>query len=435
MESKNNEQKSMLNSLKSIFKTVASTSSIFALIISILLGVVLGVVLNLIVNADKLIIIVVVCIIFNVLLCIVVLTCFAVSMKKLMGNFANIFREIGQGDFSAALKAEDFKALGPVADNVNGLVSETRKIINGAYSLTTSIIKTSDEVDSLSNDATKAINEISKSVDEIASGATNQASEAQKGADLAENLSEQIDVVNRSYSVVINEAASVDTLNKEGIQAITVLKEKSDEYNEASEKIFTAIENLVTTLNDIGIFVESIEAIAEQTNLLALNAAIEAARAGEAGKGFAVVAEEVRKLADQSKESTEKITNMMKDIEQDSHQAIEAKETMKTVWVDQSEAVKQTDHSFSKIAGGIDSIVVKINDVNEAVLKMDKYKDNVLAVIENISSVSQETAACSEEVAATTESQLKLFENLKNVADKLNVLSKDMDKNLNKYKI
>jgi methyl-accepting chemotaxis protein len=85
---------------------------------------------------------------------------------------------------------------------------------------------------------------------------------------------------------------------------VAVLRGKSGETETAANRIFGVVEKLTATIADIGQFVKSIEGIAEQTNLLALNAAIEAARAGEAGRGFAVVAEEVRKLADESKQST-----------------------------------------------------------------------------------------------------------------------------------
>ena len=66
---------------------------------------------------------------------------------------------------------------------------------------------------------------------------------------------------------------------------------------------------------------------------------------------------------------------------------------------------------------------------------MEKDKDQVVSVIENIASVSQQTAASSEEVAATTEIQLNNFQDLRNAASKLNSLSEEMDNNLKKYKL
>src|SRR5699024_10167588 len=136
----------------------------------------------------------------------------------------------------------------------------------------------------------------------------------------------------------------------EGISTVHVLRTKSNAFSESSEKIFDAVTNLTTTLKDIGLFVNTIQDIAEQTNLLALNAAIEAARAGESGQGFAVVADEVRKLADESKGSTEEISNLIIHIEKDSQEALTAMESMKEVSAQQLSAVNQTETSFQQIA-------------------------------------------------------------------------------------
>lgn len=418
-----------------LIKGILSASIILLIILSVIEGAALGVVLKVITKSNNIAILILLCIISNILLCIILILIIGKSIKKASGNFSSVIQAISSGDFSLSLDEKDFSSLGKAAGNVNKLMNEVRSIVTGSYGLTKSIVQSSYEVDLSAKEASEAINEISRTIDDIASGATEQASEAQRGAEMAENLSMQIAVVYNSYGEVISETNNVNRLNKEGLESAKVLRNKSNEYNQSAEKIFISIENLTNTLKDIGFFVESIESIAEQTNLLALNAAIEAARAGEAGKGFAVVADEVRKLADQSKESTEKISVMMNNIHQDTKQAQEAIEVMKSVSMQQGEAVNQTDDSFSRIAGAVDSIVVKINEVNKAVAQMEKDKDKVVTAIEKISSVSQQTAASSEEVSATTESQLKIFEGMKNAADKLNGLSKEMDENLKKYKL
>lgn len=342
---------------------------------------------------------------------------------------------IKQGDYSKFVESKSFGILAKIASIINAVLSDIRTLIEGFFTLSLSIVQASRKVGATSKEASYAISEISKTVDEIAKGASEQAQEAQQGVQLVEKLSDQINLVYQSYSDVMQETNNIQSLNDIGLKSVNILRGKSEENFDSAEKIFSVVEKLTNSTKDIGMFVQSIEDIAEQTNMLSLNAAIEAARAGEAGKGFAVVAEEVRKLADQSRQATEEITSLMEGISEDSQLAIEAMDIMKKVSTEQNIAVDSTNKSFGDIADGIVSIVNKITKINDAVSKMQSDKDDVIVAIENISSVSQETAASSEQVAATTEQQLKAIDEMQVASARLDELVQELDKKLKKYKL
>ncbi len=355
--------------------------------------------------------------------------------RKISEQFETELHVIKQGDYSKFLEPKTFGSFSGVASVINSVLSDIRALIDGFFSLSLSIIQASRKVGSTAGQAVSSITEISKTVDEIAKGASEQAADAQQGVQLVDKLSEQIDFVYQSYGDVMNETNNIHKLNDIGFDSVNILREKSSENFNSTEQIFSVVEKLTDTTSDIGTFVQSIEDIAEQTNMLALNAAIEAARAGEAGKGFAVVAEEVRKLADQSRQSTEEIIHLMENISEESQLAIQAMEMMRKVSQEQNLAVDSTNKAFGDIADGIGTIVEKIKAVNDAVFAMQTSKDNVISAIENISSVSEETAASSEEVAATTEQQLKEIDEMKVAAAQLDDLVQELDKKLKKFKI
>ncbi|MBP7175241.1 MAG: methyl-accepting chemotaxis protein [Thermoclostridium sp.] len=357
------------------------------------------------------------------------------ELKKLVIRFNEQIQLIKEGDFSVLIIPKEYGLLGPIATTINVLLSEIRKLIDGFFQLSLAINSASYTVKTVSKNASEAIELINHTTDDISKGATSQAEEAQNGVLSVEKLSDQINAVYGSSNEIILETDKITHVNTAGLDAVQSLKEKTVTNSNASEKIFSVVEKLVQTVQQITSFTDSIESITEQTNMLALNAAIEAARAGEAGLGFAVVADEVRSLADQSRQSNLEITNLVESISEDSRMAVAVMEDLRKASDNQNQSVEKTEKAFGDIANAIYAIVDKFRSVNDSVNKMQSDKDEVTRAIEHISSVSQETAAASQQMAATTESQMKAFDELQEASADLGKLVVELDEKLKRYKL
>lgn len=159
-------------------------------------------------------------------------------------------------------------------------------------------------------------------------------------------------------------------------------------------------------IQQIGSIIGLVEDIAEQTNMLALNAAVEAARAGEHGKGFAVVAGEIRKLADESKQATTKISSLINDIQHTTNSTVMATE----------EGSKEIE-SGVKLAGNIDE---NFKALNEALTVLMKYIENVSVNLDNQEKFSDEVIK-------------SLKENTYDLRDVLNLVNTNIE-NINNLK-
>jgi len=222
-----------------------------------------------------------------------------------------------------------------------------------------------DSVNSNVNNASAAIEEMTSGIEEVAASAQNVAHASQK-------LSE--------------EAQKVSQLASEGQKAILSIADVIVQTREKADVTFQIVEKLSESAKNIGEIVDTINSIAEQTNLLALNAAIEAARAGEAGRGFAVVADEIRKLAEESKQATQNIANILRGIVDNSMKA--------------SDATKETVEIVNKAYSESGLVKSQFEQILQSIVRMSQ-------MTENLAASAQEQSAAAEEMSSAMDSASK----------------------------
>ena len=154
---------------------------------------------------------------------------------------------------------------------------------------------------------------------------------------------------------------------KQGESILKELIEESNIVTDNTKEVHSIMKELLEESREIANITGVISGIANQTNLLALNASIEAARAGEAGKGFSVVANEVGLLADQSKEATKNIDNIVVNLQNKCNKSSEVVEKLTISNGKQNDLVKKTDSAFNEINKEIIEIMDKNNLVKNSI--------------------------------------------------------------------
>jgi methyl-accepting chemotaxis protein len=261
----------------------------------------------------------------------------------------------------------------------------------------------------ISNLVTKPINciieDLSQGAGQVASASSQVSSASQL---LAEGASEQASSLEET-SASLEEMASITKQSAENAtQADTLMKEANGTVKKAN----TSMRDLTTSMEEISKaseetqkIIKTIDEIAFQTNLLALNAAVEAARAGEAGAGFAVVADEVRNLAMRAADAAKNTSGLIEDTVIKIQDGSNLVSTTNDAFTDVATSASKVGELVAEIAAASNEQALGIEQVNKAVVEMDK--------------VTQQTATSAKRYAASSEEMNAQAERIKGIVEDL----------------
>ena len=287
--------------------------------------------------------------------------------------------------------------LGEVFGKVKQVSEEKVAIIKQIKKATTELEEVSGDFTTSFGTMSESVEKANAKVDSITNNTESQAEKTQNIEKVIMNISQAMESIAGNIEVLTQSAKNMKACNEsaENImkELVAISKENSDSIENVQEQ--TDLTN--QSAMQIGAVTENIAGISNQTNLLALNASIEAARAGEQGKGFAVVAEEIRTLADQSRESSQKINEIVETLIQNSNVSVDITKKVSEAFEKQNEKISETESIFASLNEEIELVSDSIHGIGGEVEELNAHKDSMNEGIVSLTQAAEENTGSAKE--------------------------------------
>ena len=354
-----------------------------------------------------------------------------VPVKELLKNLQ--FAQ--NGDFTVRATYQSKDELGSVVNSFNETMNTLQHTLQN-------VRKSATEVDDNAANLSANIQQSSATTEHVVSSVQEIASGSEQTKKALEDNNILLNEVTSSVTDIQQELVNIEEITelslqeaKQGAETISANVKQMETIQQSIMESNAVIDSLSNQVGEVDNILQVVNSISEQTNLLALNAAIEAARAGEHGKGFAVVADEVRKLAEQSLQSTKSISDILSSIKQNTTQTVD---NMDVVLTEANKGLATTHSSadkFNAIFEITTNVAPLIAQMSETVEKMTENLSHFVENADSILAIAVNNAANSEEVSASTEQQMNATEYMQNSAVALANVASDLNAILQKFKI
>jgi len=269
-----------------------------------------------------------------------------------------------------------------------------------------------DQISTVSNRIDERALHLADNMVKVEQSSNAQSESASHIATAIEEMSVSIDSVVENTNNLRLISESSKNLAKHGQEVVQKVVDDMESISQSVLNSARTIQELGIKSDQIQEIVATITAIAEQTNLLALNAAIEAARAGEQGRGFAVVADEVRKLAENTRRSTEKIAKMTNEIHASSTSAVNEVEATVELVKNGAILAQKAGDAIVEINEGASKVVTGVGEIVNLINEQSRTSKAIVQNVEKVAQMSENNNSAVHEVSDTVKRMEQLSEEL-----------------------
>lgn len=358
-------------------------------------------------------------------------------VKSLDGAVDNL-GSVAKGILNFEMKAELLERgdeVGDMARAIQSLIQSLHEIVVNITQSSQALEKFSDQFSDSFKGISDSISSVNTAVEEIAGGATSQASETMNANQKVTEMGQALEETSANVETLNSSSEKMKEYNQtagNNLEELNVISEKTKESVIAVQKQTNLTNESAQQIREA---TELITDIADQTNLLSLNASIEAARAGENGKGFAVVADEIRNLSEQSRQSAERIVEIVTDLLDNSDTSVRTmNEVVQNIEV-QNDKLAETGHMFDSLDAEINEVAAAITQIRQQTAALNEEKEMVTGIVDSLAAIAEENAASTEETSASMLELNEIVETCHQATGQLAGLAEQLAENTKQFDI
>ncbi|WP_282199727.1 methyl-accepting chemotaxis protein [Collibacillus ludicampi] len=360
---------------------------------------------------------------------------FYLSVRNTVSSLEHMTSRLAEGDLTARAKLHTKDELRRIGDSFNRMIESFRELISMNMKIVQQVASSVEELTANVEHTSKASEHIADTIQEVANGTEKQFHSVAKSVETFNEMTTGIQHIAANAQDASSSAIRTAEVAAKGTEAIQTVIQQMNSIHHTVNGLAQVIQELNLRSHEIGQIVEVITDIAEQTNLLALNAAIEAARAGEHGRGFAVVADEVRKLAEQSAQSSQKIIALIGNIQNETRKVIHSMNAT-TKEVEAGIGVVNTSgRLFEQIQRSVNEVAKQIEEISSFSQQISIGAEQMIQSVTFISEVVETTASGTQNISAITQEQLASMEEISISAASLSRMAEELLQSIRKFKI